>query len=364
MPTRIHTLHVNFTGMSSHRSYPIIIGRDLLADAGFYEDMIGDRPVVLVSNDQVGPLYASQVHQGLGEARHVTDVILPDGEAFKNIDTLDGIFTAALKDRHERRSVFMALGGGVIGDMTGFAAACFMRGVDFLQLPTTLLAQVDSSVGGKTGVNHPVGKNMIGAFHQPLAVAIDINTLETLPEREFAAGMAEIIKYGCIYDAVFFDWLINVRSQLLARDPSVLAEAIKRSCAIKAEVVAQDEREGGLRAILNFGHTFGHAIEQVEGYGAWLHGEAVAVGMLIAAKISANRGCLDASTVTELEQFLLYFGLPVAAPKDMDAAVFLRAMRTDKKAMSGQIRYIVLSALGKASIVDDISANEMTAVIG
>lgn len=363
MSTRIHTLHVNLAATARDRSYPIVIGQGLLADSALFTDFIGDRPVVLVSNETVAPLYADRVRMALGEARQVSEVILPDGEAFKNLETLNHVFTAALTDRHERRSVFIALGGGVVGDMTGFAAACYMRGADFLQLPTTLLAQVDSSVGGKTGVNHSAGKNMIGAFHQPLGVFIDVDTLHSLPEREFAAGVAEVIKYGCIYDTAFFHWLIEARTKLLARDQAVIAEAIERSCAIKAEVVAQDEREGGLRAILNFGHTFGHAIEHVQGYGAWLHGEAVAAGMVIAARISANRGWIMPNDVATLEDFLTSFKLPVSAPSNMDAEVFLAAMSSDKKVSHGTIRYVLLTELGKASIVDDISQDEITIAV-
>ena len=271
----------------------------------------------------------------------------------------DRIWQQALKDHHERRSVFIALGGGVIGDLTGYGAACFLRGVDFIQLPTTLLAQVDSSVGGKTAVNHPLGKNMIGAFHQPKAVLIDLDSLQTLPDREFAAGIAETIKYGCIWDPAFFRWLLQQRDALQSRSDEVLAEAIKRSCAIKAEVVSQDEREGGLRAILNFGHTFAHAIEQTMGYGAWLHGEAVACGMVMAAKISAARGQISGETVAQLVQFLTSFGLPVEPPKDMSPEIFLEVMAGDKKVDRGKIRYILLQDLGEACLVDDVTIEEI-----
>jgi len=243
--------------------------------------------------------------------------------------------------------------------MTGFAAACFLRGVDFIQLPTTLLAQVDSSVGGKTGVNHSLGKNLIGAFHQPLAVLIDLQTLQTLPAREFAAGVAEVIKYGCIADEGFFEWLMAASSQLKAREDAVLAEAIERSCAIKASVVAADEREAGVRATLNFGHTFGHAIEQVMGYGEWLHGEAVACGMVMATQISVNRGQVAPEDLARLKGFLEEFGLPVAPPASMDTSVFLGAMAGDKKVDKGTIRYILLQSLGQAAIVNDITALEI-----
>ncbi|MEY2908792.1 MAG: 3-dehydroquinate synthase [Pseudomonadota bacterium] len=364
MSTRMHTLHVELVSHHDDRSYPIVIGDQLLADAQLFEELLGDRPVVLVSNNVIAPLYMERVRQSLGEARKVTEVILPDGEAQKTLETLNRILTRALEDRHERRSVFVALGGGVVGDMTGFAAACFQRGVDFIQLPTTLLAQVDSSVGGKTGVNHAFGKNMIGAFHQPIAVLIDLTTLHTLPPREFAAGIAEVVKYGLIYDPSFFEWLLNNADRLLTRDESVLAEAIERSCAIKAEVVAADEREGGLRAILNFGHTFGHAIEKEQGYGAWLHGEAVASGMIIAARISAARGDLDWGCVAQLEQFLRRFDLPIEPPKEMTATRFLEAMAGDKKVDRGRIRYVLLAALGQAVLRDDITYPEIAAALG
>lgn len=363
MATRLHTLHVNLPSTSEDRSYPIVIGQGLLTDQVFFEGLLGDRPVILVSNSSIAPLYMPRVREALGEARQVTEVILPDGEQYKTLTTLDQIFTAALNDRHERRSVFIALGGGVVGDMTGFAAACFMRGADFLQLPTTLLAQVDSSVGGKTGVNHPAGKNMLGAFHQPLAVAIDLDTLHSLPAREFAAGIAEVIKYGCIYDVEFFHWLIEAQPRLLTRDTAVLAEAIERSCAIKAQVVAEDEREGGVRAILNFGHTFGHAIEHVQGYGAWLHGEAVAAGMMLAAQISARRGWISDAMVAKLAMFLEAFKLPTKPPADMTAAVFLTAMQTDKKVAQGRIRFVLLEAAGRAALYDDVTQAEIEAVL-
>jgi 3-dehydroquinate synthase len=240
MSTRLHTLQVELTQVSADRSYPIIIGQDLLQDAALFHELLADRPVVLVSNDTIAPQYAARVCDALGEARRITQIMLPDGEIHKNLENIDRILSAALADKHERRTVFIALGGGVVGDMTGFAAACFLRGADFIQLPTTLLAQVDSSVGGKTGVNHAAGKNLIGAFHQPLAVLIDLQTLHTLPAREFAAGIAEVIKYGCICDDSFFDWLTSGSVRLLAREDSMLAEAIERSCAIKARVVAAD----------------------------------------------------------------------------------------------------------------------------
>lgn len=364
MSIRLHTLHVDLASGPEDRSYPIIIGQGLIGDGVLFDELLGDRSVILISNDVVAPLYAERVRQALGESRRVTEVVLPDGEANKQLERLDQIFSHALDARHERQSVFVALGGGVVGDMTGFAAACFLRGVDFIQLPTTLLAQVDSSVGGKTGVNHPAGKNMIGAFHQPMAVVIDLNTLHTLPAREFAAGMAEVIKYGLIYDAGFFDWLIGATDRLKSREDTVLAEAIERSCAIKAAVVSADEREGGLRAILNFGHTFGHAIERVQGYGEWLHGEAVACGMMIATRLSAARGRVSPDTVEALEAFLHAFGLPTVPPASMTAPVFLDAMANDKKVERGRIRFVLLDTLGQATIVDDVTEREIAAALG
>ncbi len=358
------TLQVTLPPDSRDRGYPIHIGTDLLSAAELMTSLIGDRPVMVVTNEVVAPLYLDALRDALGRDRAVTELLLPDGEQHKTLDTLATIMTAALRGQHERRSVFVALGGGVIGDMTGFAAACYQRGVDFLQVPTTLLAQVDSSVGGKTGVNHSLGKNMIGAFHQPLGVIIDINTLKSLPQREFAAGIAEVIKYGLIYDAQFFQWIIDATDSLANRDPAALSYAIERSCAIKADVVAADEREGGVRAILNFGHTFGHAIEHVQGYGNWLHGEAVACGMLIAARISCAKGSLEAATVDELALLLKRFQLPLEAPADMDADSFLRAMSLDKKVAHGQIRYVLLSALGQAIVSADVSREDIAAAIG
>ena len=286
MSLLMHTLHVEL----GERSYPIYIGRDLLNDPQLLGAHLTGSQVVVVTNETVSPLYLDRLLATLGERALVTEVILPDGEQFKNLETLNQIFDRMMHDRHNRSTTMIALGGGVVGDITGFAAACYQRGVNFIQVPTTLLSQVDSSVGGKTAVNHPLGKNMIGAFYQPQAVLIDINTLHTLSPREFAAGLAEVVKYGLICDLPFYRWLQEQTPRLLAREEAALAEAIERSCSSKAAVVAADEREGGLRAILNLGHTFGHAIETAQGYGKWLHGEAVAVGMLMAMELSARRG--------------------------------------------------------------------------
>ncbi len=356
----MHTLHVDL----GERSYPVYIGRGLLADAGLLSRHLSGRQVVLVSNDTVAPLYLDRVRAALGERDLVTEVILPDGERYKTLDTLGQIFDRVLADRHSRNTSFVALGGGVVGDITGFAAACYQRGVRFLQLPTTLLAQVDSSVGGKTAVNHPLGKNMIGAFHQPAAVLIDTNTLQSLPQREFAAGLAEVIKYGLIADAGFYRWLQRELPGLLAREEAALAEAIERSCANKARVVAADEREGGLRAILNLGHTFGHAIETAQNYGDWLHGEAVAAGMVLALRLSARRGWVEPAEVDGLERLLERAGLPVAAPAGLPPERFVDLMGRDKKVVDGRLRLVLLRAVGEACVVDDVTEAELLDLLG
>lgn len=311
------------------------------------------REAFVVTNETVGPLWLEPVLAALGDAR-TDSLVLPDGERHKTLATLERILDALLERRHSRRTTLVALGGGVIGDMTGFAAACYQRGVDFLQLPTTLLAQVDSSVGGKTAVNHPRGKNMIGAFHQPRRVVIDTDVLATLPDREFAAGLAEVIKYGFIRDPDFLAWLEASLDALLARDADALAHAIRRSCEIKAEVVAEDERESGVRAILNFGHTFGHAIETHTRYETWLHGEAVAAGMVLAADFSHRLGSLSADDVQRVRELLARAGLPVAPPADLAVDRFVELMGVDKKVVDGRLRLVTLSALGRATILDEV----------
>jgi 3-dehydroquinate synthase len=351
----MHTLHVDL----DERTYPVYIGRDLLSDSSLLAQHVAGSQVVLVSNETVAPLYVERVRLALGTRQLITEVVLPDGEQYKTLDTLSMVFDRVMADRHSRNTTFVALGGGVVGDITGFAAACYQRGVNFIQVPTTLLAQVDSSVGGKTGVNHPLGKNMIGAFYQPQAVLIDIDTLQTLPVRELSAGLAEVVKYGLISDEPFYRWLLEHMPRLLAREEAALAEAIERSCVIKAQVVAADEREGGIRAILNLGHTFGHAIETGQGYGKWLHGEAVATGMLLALELSARRGWLASSEVDEFRELLSGMHLPVHTPDDMDAAMFLRLMAHDKKAIDGRLRLILLEAIGSACIVDDVTEREL-----
>ncbi|RDI27081.1 3-dehydroquinate synthase [Pseudacidovorax intermedius] len=330
------------------RSYPILIGAGLLAETATYATLPAASAAVIVTNTTVAPLYAQQLRETLCDRFAAVRVVeLPDGESHKNWETLQTIFDALLAARCDRRTVLFALGGGVVGDMTGFASACYMRGVPFVQVPTTLLAQVDSSVGGKTAINHPLGKNMIGAFYQPQLVVCDLSTLRTLPPREVSAGLAEIIKYGPIYDMAFFDWIEANIAALVAREPAALAHAVRRSCEIKAAVVGQDERESGLRAILNFGHTFGHAIESGLGYGEWLHGEAVGCGLVMAARLSQKLGGVDAAFVERLTALVRRAGLPVVAPA-LGAQRYLDLMRVDKKAEAGEIRFVVIDRPGSA----------------
>lgn len=345
----MHSLHVDL----GDRSYPILIGPGLLGNAAHFASAIRGRQVLVVTNETIAPLYLEKLLASLQGFGKVDSVLLPDGEAFKTLDTLNRIFDTLLEKRHDRSTTIVALGGGVVGDMSGFAAACYQRGVDFVQVPTTLLSQVDSSVGGKTGVNHPLGKNMIGAFYQPQLVLIDIDTLTTLPDRELSAGLAEVIKYGMICDAPFFQWLEQNMDALLVRDPAALAYAVERSCADKAAVVAEDERESGRRAILNFGHTFGHAIEAVQGYGKWLHGEAVAAGMYMAAELSRLRGWISGEDVDRLRVLLSRANLPQQSPEDMTVDDYLRAMSVDKKVQDGKLRLVLLHAIGDAQIVAD-----------
>ena len=330
------------------RSYDIVIGQQLLADAQTWADLPKATSAWVVTNDTVAPLYAERLKAALSAKYAKVDVVvLPDGESHKDWQTLNLIFDALLGKGADRKAVLYALGGGVIGDMTGFAAACYMRGVPFVQVPTTLLAQVDSSVGGKTAINHPIGKNMIGAFYQPQRVVCDLDTLNTLPPRELSAGLAEVIKYGPIADMQFFDWIEANLDALMARDPAALAHAVKRSCEIKAWVVSQDEREGGIRAILNFGHTFGHAIEAGLGFGEWLHGEAVGCGMVMAANLSQRLGLVDAAFVSRLTTLINRAGLPTVGPK-LGVDDYLHHMRVDKKAEAGEIKFVLIDQPGKA----------------
>ncbi|MDB5749159.1 MAG: 3-dehydroquinate synthase [Massilia sp.] len=342
--------HINLNVDLGERSYPIAIGPGVLADGALLARHIGGTKVAIVTNTTVAPLYLDKVAAPLRAAgREVVEIILPDGEEHKHWGSLMAVFDALLANKCDRQTTLVALGGGVIGDLTGFAAASYMRGVPFVQIPTTLLAQVDSSVGGKTGINHPLGKNMIGAFYQPRAVLADTGTLETLPDRELSAGLAEVIKHGAILDAEFFDWIEANIARLMERDPAALTHAIARSCEIKAEVVRKDEREGGLRAVLNFGHTFGHAIEAGLGYGEWLHGEAVGCGMVMAADLSQRMGLIDADTVQRIRALVLAAGLPAVAP-DLGEARWIELMEVDKKNEGGAIKFILLKPLGSPSV--------------
>ncbi len=349
------------------RSYDILIGSGLLGNAASWAGLPASADALIVTNTTVAPLYAERLAAQLA-ARHrrVLQIDLPDGEQYKQADTLNLVYDQLLGAGCDRKTVLYALGGGVVGDMAGFAAACYMRGVPFVQVPTTLLAQVDSSVGGKTAINHPLGKNMIGAFYQPARVVCDLDLLDTLPAREFSAGLAEVIKYGPIADVAFLDWIEANLDALMARDKAALAHAVQRSCEIKAWVVGQDEREGGLRAILNFGHTVGHAIETGLGYGAWLHGEAVGCGMVLAADLSARLGLVDAALVPRLQRLCQRAGLPVQAPalSALPVERWMALMRVDKKAEGGEIRFVVIDGLGRAAMrpaPDELVADVITA---
>jgi 3-dehydroquinate synthase len=332
------------------RSYPIVIGRALIDAPVTWAGVPASAHALIVSNTTVGPLYAARLQAAIA-ARHASIQIvnLPDGEAHKNWQILNLIFDQLLAKACDRKTVLYALGGGVVGDMTGFAAACYMRGVPFVQVPTTLLAQVDSSVGGKTAINHPLGKNMIGAFYQPKLVVCDLDTLATLPAREFSAGLAEVIKYGPIADVGFLDWIERNLEGLMAREARLLAHAVKRSCEIKAQVVGSDEREAGLRAILNFGHTFGHAIEAGLGYGEWLHGEAVGCGMVMALHLSQRLGLIESAFVQRLTELIARAGLPVIGPS-LGAARYLELMQVDKKAEGGEIKFVLIERPGHAVV--------------
>lgn len=334
------------------RRYPIHIGAGLLDASSLYAPHIRGSQVMIVTNTTIAPLYLARLEQALA-GYQIRSVVLPDGEAFKTLEVMQRIITGLLDARFDRGCTLVALGGGVIGDITGFAAACYQRGVDYLQVPTTLLAQVDSSVGGKTAVNHPLGKNMIGAFHQPRCVIADTDTLHTLPDRELHAGIAEVIKYGLIRDRDFLAWLRLHLPALVARDGQSLAYAIDRSCRNKAEVVAADERESGERALLNLGHTFGHAIETGLGYGVWLHGEAVAAGMCMAADLSSRLGWLTAADVAEVDALMGGAGLPTRAPQALAPDRMLELMAVDKKAKNGRIRLVLLKELGRAVVSSD-----------
>lgn len=347
-PSTPVTLNVDL----GERSYPIQIGPGLLNEPKRFEPHLAGRQVMIVTNETIAPLYLERIRRGLPEGLEVREVVLPDGEHTKTLESVASIWDALLEAGFNRRCTLVALGGGVIGDMVGYAAACYQRGVAFIQVPTTLLSQVDSSVGGKTGVNHPRGKNMIGAFWQPRAVLVDTDTLATLPARELSAGLAEVIKYGLIRDADFLAWLEAHMVELRSLDSAALGEAILRSCALKAEIVAEDETEQGVRALLNLGHTFGHAIEAHQGYGKWLHGEAVGAGMLMSAELSRRLGWLANADVARVEALLEAADLPCVAPADMGVNDFLERMRLDKKNIDSRLRLILLRALGDACLHD------------
>jgi 3-dehydroquinate synthase len=355
------TLHERVDIDLGTRSYSIHIGPRLLLDTALLEAAIPAHRLLVVSNETVAPLYLEQLSAGLPQ-RRIASVILPDGEQHKTLQGFATIIDALVRERMNRDAAVVALGGGVVGDMAGFAAACYQRGIDYVQIPTTLLAQVDSSVGGKTAVNHPAAKNMIGAFHQPRVVLADVATLATLPQREYRAGIAEIVKYGLIYDAAFVAWLEANAQALHARDDAAVMYAVKRSCEIKAAVVGIDEREQGLRAILNFGHTFGHAIETTRGYGNWLHGEAVAAGMVVAADMSVRLGWLAGGEGTRIVALLRRFELPVQTPR-IGAQRALQAMGLDKKVLGGKLRLVLLRGLGSAEVTGNYEPAALEATL-
>jgi 3-dehydroquinate synthase len=343
----VQTLQVDV----GHSRYPISIGPGLIANRELLDAHIRGRDLLIVTNTTVAHLYLEKLMGGLA-GRRVAECILPDGEQHKTLQTAAWVFDSLVGNKMNRDATVLALGGGVVGDIAGFAAACYQRGVGYAQLPTTLLAQVDSSVGGKTGVNHSGGKNLIGAFYQPLCVITDTDTLATLPDRELRAGLAEVIKYGCVWDPLLFDWLDHNMAKLLARDADALTYAIARSCEIKSTVVAKDEREHNVRAILNFGHTFGHAIEAATAYQTFLHGEAVGLGMLIAADLSHRLGLIDAAITNRVRDILARAGLPVEAPQ-IGAAKALELMQMDKKVLAGTVRLVLLDRLGRAIVTGD-----------
>lgn len=344
------------------RSYPIYIDSGLINSTELLSNYIKSKRVCIITNDVVAPLYLDSFKVKL-KSFSVDEVILPDGEAEKSLANFDIIMTHLLSNEHGRDTTLIALGGGVIGDITGFAAACYQRGVNFIQIPTTLLSQVDSSVGGKTAINHPLGKNMVGAFYQPQAVFIDIDSLKTLPSREFNAGMAEVIKYGILGDKSFFIWLESNIEAIKSGDESILATMIEKCCQCKADIVAEDEKESGIRALLNLGHTFGHAIEAEQGYGKWLHGEAVATGMVLASKLAVTMNLLEVSELRRIEAIIAAFDLPLAAPSDMGMFEFVRHMRRDKKNIAGKLRFIIPTTIGKSEMRDDVTQDMLQAIL-
>lgn len=350
------SIHVDL----GERSYPILIEAGSFNNAGFLLSSIKGTQVVVVTNDVVAPLYQTELVDLLEDAnKEVLSIVLPDGEANKTLANFEYVLSQLLEHRISRDACIVALGGGVIGDLSGFVAACYQRGIDFIQIPTTLLSQVDSSVGGKTAVNHPLGKNMIGAFYQPQSVLIDPQSLSTLSSKEFAAGMAEVIKYGIIYDAVFFSWLEQNKQAIQEQNSDALSHMIATCCQIKADIVNQDEKEHGIRALLNLGHTFGHAIEAEMGYGTWLHGEAVATGMVLASELALTRQQMQASELRRVQELLAFFSLPIKGPKEMNAHTYIQHMQRDKKVLSGTMRFILPIGLGKAEVVSDVTQEEL-----
>ncbi len=355
----METLNVDL----GERSYPIFIGSGILKNSELCKPFIKGNSTSIVSNTTIAPLYIESIHQLTSDFKNI-DVILPDGEEYKTMETLGQVHTEMLTARCDRKTTLIALGGGVVGDISGFAAASYQRGINFIQVPTTLLAMVDSSVGGKTGVNHPLGKNMIGAFHQPECVIIDTETLNTLDDRQLSAGIAEVIKYGYINDLEFIDWLNLNMNKLLKRDPEALAYAIKRSCEHKAAIVAADEKEAGQRALLNLGHTFGHAIETGLGYGKWLHGEAVAAGMIMAAELSKEHGWINDDDIKGMRDLLTRANLPVGPPKEIDAEQFSKLMSIDKKVQDGVLHLILMKSMGESFITKDFDKDALQKVLG
>ncbi len=343
------------------RTYEVTVGAGLIGREDCFAPGILGEDVLIVTNETVGPLYLDRLRQSLG-SRRAAVCILPDGERFKTLEGFSAIIDSLVENRMHRDATVIALGGGVVGDMAGFAAACYQRGVAVVQVPTTLLAQVDASVGGKTGVNHPGGKNLIGAFHQPAQVLADVTTLRTLPDREYRAGLAEVVKYGAGLDPGFFDWQEQNTEALLARQEHALIEAVSRCCECKAGIVLEDEKEAGRRALLNLGHTFGHAFEAATGFDQWLHGEAVAAGIIMAARLSEKLGHLSAGEAERIRALLDRFGLPLSPPPG-SATVFLDLMRMDKKVTSGRMRFVLLRALGESFVADDVSDRDVASVL-
>jgi len=357
MPTPNRIIQVALPG----RSYDVVVGAGLIDREGSFPDSLLGPDVLIVTNETVGPLYGARLRQALG-TRHAEFCTLPDGERFKTLDSFSMVIDSLVENRMHRDATVIALGGGVIGDIAGFAAACYQRGVAVVQVPTTLLSQVDASVGGKTGVNHPGGKNLIGAFHQPVLVVADVATLNTLPDREFRAGLAEVVKYGAGLDPGFFGWLEQNAQALMERQEAPLIEAVARCCECKARIVEQDEKEAGRRALLNLGHTFGHAFEAATGFGHWLHGEAVAAGMVMAAKLSERLGHLAGGETARIRTLLERFGLPVDPPEG-SAAVFMDLMAMDKKVASGRVRFVLLRSVGDSFVSGEVAEDEVTNVL-